>query len=210
MAKKYKSKVEYLRTQTSARLLKFANNSKSPNYRASVQVLNERLKKTEYQATQTNKKLVAQFGYMSKVETVDKNLTGKELAQNFTQIMDVNKEIVKEYRQNVEGVNVILKGVYDEKGKLTHRGYVAEKYADALQELISEGYTNEEAVEELKKRGYTQENMRDIAEEIIRLNRFGYKYTDADEILEQGLKGKLFVNRDYTKAVRYKDTSEFR
>lgn len=210
MAKQFKSKTAYLRTQTSARLLKFANNSKSPNYRASVQILNERLKKSEQQATQANKKMTQQFGYMSKVEKVNKKLTGKELAQNFTQIIDVNKEIVKEYRQNVQGVNVILKGVYDKNGKLTHRGYIAEKYADALQELISEGYTNEEAVEELKRRGYTQENMRDIAEEIVRLNRFGYKYTDADEILEQGLKGRLFVNRDYTKAVRYKDTSEFR
>ena len=204
MAKKYTSNYAYLTSQTSERLLKFASNSNSLHYEEAVLILNERLKKSEERAKKSNVELFKTFGYTEKTANISEvNLTGEQLAERFTQLIDINKVVVKEYKQNIIATNVILKG--DERHP---NPVIPEKYNEAIQNLINKGLTEKQAIAQLKKEGWSASSMKKMAQAIAVQNRNKGDYS-VDELIDKILEG-IKYDKNRSVVTKQKDTSSFR
>lgn len=186
-------------------MLKFARNSNSLHYEEAVLILNERLKKSEERAKKSNIELFKSFGYTEQTANISEvNLTGEQLAERFTQLIDINKTVVKEYKQNIAATNVILKG--DERHP---NSIIKEKYNEAIKNYMDkhEGVTREQAIAELYKKGWSPTNMRKIAKTIVNKNRNKYDYS-VDELIDKILSEVKVKKEDIT--IEQKDTAMFR
>lgn len=203
MARQYASKEQYLRTQTSKRLMSFASNPQSPNYNASINILKERIAKEHKKAQKVNKQIYEDFGYMQKIHTP--NLSNKDnIASEFLRVKEENEALKREYEQTKIGADIIFKG--DDK----HDPIIKQYYDDAIRKLTDQGLTKKEAIAQLEKEGWTKENMKKMASEVYKANRYNMPPSDPEEIINNILESHQGRIKQGTVVLNKKDTSEFR